>query len=191
MTGIFFEKNWTQLAFLAAGTTDTKFCRSTGVTTANSTNRYQKYKLVESGDQLTCTLILLLMVLVKKSKDSCHPGALLRQHARQRASGSGVARTPCFLPAACRANKPIQQKITFVHLYMVHARLTRRYYKQAEPKDSKSSKLLSGIEILLIYLCFLSFLSFCLFAFRQSVNSSFTNSARVCKELPVKLRRQT
>ena len=37
---------------MAAGTTDTKFRRSTGVTTANSTNKYQKYKSVELGDQL-------------------------------------------------------------------------------------------------------------------------------------------
>ena len=37
---------------MAAGTTDTKFRRSTGLTTANSTNKYQKYKSVELGDQL-------------------------------------------------------------------------------------------------------------------------------------------
>ena len=40
------------MPFLAAGTTDTKFLGSTGVATANSTNKYQKYKLVELGDQL-------------------------------------------------------------------------------------------------------------------------------------------
>ena len=40
------------MLFLAAGTTDTKFRRSTGLTTANSTNKYQKYKSVELGDQL-------------------------------------------------------------------------------------------------------------------------------------------
>ena len=40
------------MPFLAAGTTDTKFLGSTGVATANSTNKYQKYKSVELGDQL-------------------------------------------------------------------------------------------------------------------------------------------
>ena len=52
MTRIFFEKIGPSLFFLAAGTTDTKVRRSTGVTTANSTNKYQKYKSVELGDQL-------------------------------------------------------------------------------------------------------------------------------------------
>ena len=33
-------------------TTDTKFLGSTGGATANSTNKYQKYKSVELGDQL-------------------------------------------------------------------------------------------------------------------------------------------
>ena len=33
-------------------------CRSTGVTTANSTNKYQKYKSVELGDQLGLALII-------------------------------------------------------------------------------------------------------------------------------------
>ena len=41
------------MPFLAAGTTDTKFLGSTGVATANSTNKYQKYKSVELGDQLS------------------------------------------------------------------------------------------------------------------------------------------
>ena len=40
------------LLLLATGTTDRKVRRSTGVTTANSTNKYQKYKSVELGDQL-------------------------------------------------------------------------------------------------------------------------------------------
>ena len=39
------------LLVLAAGTTDTKFCSSTGVTTANSTNKYQNAKSVELGDK--------------------------------------------------------------------------------------------------------------------------------------------
>ena len=52
MTRIFFEKIGPSLFFLAAGTTNTKVRRSTGVTTANSTNKYQKYKSVELGDQL-------------------------------------------------------------------------------------------------------------------------------------------
>ena len=52
MTRIFFKELGPSLLFLAAGTTDTKFRRSTGVTTANSTNKYQKYKSVELGDQL-------------------------------------------------------------------------------------------------------------------------------------------
>ena len=39
-------------SFLAAGVTETKVRRSTGVTTVNSTNKYQKYKSVELGDQL-------------------------------------------------------------------------------------------------------------------------------------------
>ena len=52
MAGIFWKENGFILLFLAAGTTDTKFRRSTGLTTANSTNKYQKYKSVELGDQL-------------------------------------------------------------------------------------------------------------------------------------------
>ncbi len=52
MKRIFWEENGLSLLFLATGTTDTKFRRSTGVTTANSTNKYQKYKSVELGDQL-------------------------------------------------------------------------------------------------------------------------------------------
>ena len=52
MTQIFKKKIGPSLPFLAAGTTDTKFLGSTGVATANSTNKYQKYKSVELGDQL-------------------------------------------------------------------------------------------------------------------------------------------
>ena len=52
MKRIFKKKIGPSLLFLAAGTTDTKFLGSTGVTTANSTNKYQKYKSVELGDQL-------------------------------------------------------------------------------------------------------------------------------------------
>ena len=52
MKRIFNKKIGPSLLFLAAGTTDTKFLGSTGVTTANSTNKYQKYKSVELGDQL-------------------------------------------------------------------------------------------------------------------------------------------
>ena len=55
MTRIFFKKIGPSLFFLASGTTDTKVRRSTGVTTVNSTNKYQKYKSVELGDQLFCT----------------------------------------------------------------------------------------------------------------------------------------
>jgi len=44
MTQIFIEKIGPSLLFLAAGTSDTKFRHSTGVTTANSTNKYQKYE---------------------------------------------------------------------------------------------------------------------------------------------------
>ena len=57
MTRIFFEKIGPSLFFLAAGTTDTKVRRSTGVTTANSTNKYQKYKSVELGDQLAALVL--------------------------------------------------------------------------------------------------------------------------------------
>ena len=46
------EKIRPSLLFLAAGTTGTKFRRSTGVATANWTNKYQKYKSVELGVQL-------------------------------------------------------------------------------------------------------------------------------------------
>ena len=49
---IFWKEIGPSLLFLAAGTIDTKFRCSTGVTTANSTNKYQKYKSVELGDQL-------------------------------------------------------------------------------------------------------------------------------------------
>ena len=49
MTQIFFEEMGPSLFFLAAGTTDTKFLRSTGVTTANSTIIRNT---VELGDQL-------------------------------------------------------------------------------------------------------------------------------------------
>ena len=52
MKRIFWKENGPSLLFLAAGTTHSKFRRSTGVTTANSTNKYQKYKSVELGDQL-------------------------------------------------------------------------------------------------------------------------------------------
>ena len=52
MTRIFKKKIGPSLPFLAAGTTDTKFLGSTGVATANSTNKDQKYKSVELGDQL-------------------------------------------------------------------------------------------------------------------------------------------
>ena len=52
MKQIFKKKIGPSLLFLAAGTTDTKFLGSTGVATANSTNKYQKYKSVELGDQL-------------------------------------------------------------------------------------------------------------------------------------------
>ena len=52
MTRIFKKKIGPSLPFLAAGTTDTKFLGSTGVATANSTNKYQKYKSVELDDQL-------------------------------------------------------------------------------------------------------------------------------------------
>ena len=51
-TDILKKKIGPSWLFLAAGTTDTKFRHSTGVTTANSTNKYQKYKSVELGDQL-------------------------------------------------------------------------------------------------------------------------------------------
>ena len=40
------------LFFVVAGATDTKVSRSTRVPTANSTNKYQKYKSVELGNQL-------------------------------------------------------------------------------------------------------------------------------------------
>ena len=58
MTRIFFKKIGPSLFFLAAGVTETKVRRSTGVTTANSTNKYQKYKSVELGDQLYYGMIL-------------------------------------------------------------------------------------------------------------------------------------
>ena len=51
-TDILRKKIGPSWLFLAAGTTDTKFRHSTGVATANSTNKYQKYKSVELGDQL-------------------------------------------------------------------------------------------------------------------------------------------
>ena len=51
-TDILKKKIGPSCLFFAAGTTDTKFRHSTGVTTANSTNKYQKYKSVELGDQL-------------------------------------------------------------------------------------------------------------------------------------------
>ena len=56
---------WTQkllapkVAFLAAGTTYTKVRHSTGVTTANSTNKYQNYQSVELGDQLIHMMIII------------------------------------------------------------------------------------------------------------------------------------
>ena len=56
MKRIFFKKIGPSLLFFAAGTTDAKFRRSTGVTTANSTNKYHKYKSVEFGDQLIVSL---------------------------------------------------------------------------------------------------------------------------------------
>ena len=40
------------MLFVVAGATDTKVRRSAGGTTANSTNKYQKNKSVELGDQL-------------------------------------------------------------------------------------------------------------------------------------------
>ena len=52
ITRIFWKKIGPSWLFLAAGTTDTKFRHSTGVATANSTNKDQKYKSVELGDQL-------------------------------------------------------------------------------------------------------------------------------------------
>ena len=52
MKRIFKKKIGPRLLLLATGTTDRKVRRSTGVTTANSTNKYQKYKSVELGDQL-------------------------------------------------------------------------------------------------------------------------------------------
>ena len=67
MTRIFFKKIGPSLLFLAAGTTDTKFRRSTGVTTANSTNKYQNYKSVELGDQLAVCGTLLQSVTVCSS----------------------------------------------------------------------------------------------------------------------------
>ena len=61
MTRIFWKKIGPSLLFLAARTTDTKFRRSTGVTTANSTNKYQKYKSVELGDQLLIQVIFIMV----------------------------------------------------------------------------------------------------------------------------------
>ena len=52
---IFKKKIGSSQLFLAARATDTKVRRSTGVATANSTNKYQKYKSVELGDQLLAT----------------------------------------------------------------------------------------------------------------------------------------
>ena len=52
ITRIFKKKIGPSFLFLASGTTDTKFRHSTGVATANSTSKYQKYKSFELGDQL-------------------------------------------------------------------------------------------------------------------------------------------
>ena len=54
------QLSWPSWLFLAAGTTDTKFRHSTGVATANSTNKDQKYKSVELGDQLQCGSMLYI-----------------------------------------------------------------------------------------------------------------------------------
>ena len=64
MTRIFKKKIGPSLPFLAAGTTDTKFLGSTGVATANSTNKYQKYKSVELGDQLMVIKRIMEMVTI-------------------------------------------------------------------------------------------------------------------------------
>ena len=40
------------MLFVPAGATDTKVLHSTGVATTNPTNKYQKCKSVELGDQL-------------------------------------------------------------------------------------------------------------------------------------------
>ena len=51
----------------------------------------------------------MVEVKIQKRKQTnlscCFPGALLRQHARQRAGGSGDARPPRLLPAACQASR--------------------------------------------------------------------------------------
>ena len=65
ITRIFWKKIGPSWLFLAAGTTDTKFRHSTGVATANSTNKDQKYKSVELGDQLTTYYKLVLGVIVQ------------------------------------------------------------------------------------------------------------------------------
>ena len=48
----FLRKNEPSMLFVPAGATDTKVLHSTGVATTNPTNKYQKCKSVELGDQL-------------------------------------------------------------------------------------------------------------------------------------------
>ena len=74
MTRIFKKKIGPSLPFLAAGTTDTKFLGSTGVATANSTNKYQKYKSVELGDQLLHSSTLVGEACTVGTVDSGHSG---------------------------------------------------------------------------------------------------------------------
>ena len=56
------------MLFLAAGTTDTKFRRSTGVTTANSTNIRNT---VELGDQLSLPMSLKALVNMTSIQSLC------------------------------------------------------------------------------------------------------------------------
>ena len=75
MKRIFKKKIGPRLLLLATGTTDRKVRRSTGVTTANSTNKYQKYKSVELGDQLLRMLFVdreMLSYLMRFSKNKSH-----------------------------------------------------------------------------------------------------------------------
>ena len=65
----FFKKIGPSLFFLAAGTTDTKVRRSTGVTTANSTNKYQKYKSVELGNSFDTLAGVTLAILYRSAID--------------------------------------------------------------------------------------------------------------------------
>ena len=66
MKQIFKKKIGPSLLFLAAGTTDTKFLVSTGVATVNSTNKYQKYKSVDLGDQLAAAVTVDCVQLIPK-----------------------------------------------------------------------------------------------------------------------------